>query len=44
MQLFSKTGFLDIVVYIYANNEMIPYILAEVKQPGYGIKNSQGGR
>ena len=40
VQLFSKTGFVDIVVYIYANNEMIPYIFAEVKQPGYGIKNA----
>ena len=32
VQLFSKKGFVDIVIMINRNNAMIPYIIAELKQ------------
>ena len=37
VQLFSKKGYVDIVVSIYHNNRMIPYIMIEVKQPGVSL-------
>lgn len=38
VQQFSKRGYVDIVVSIYDNGEMIPYIFAEVKRFGAGIE------
>ncbi|WP_058485473.1 3'-5' exonuclease [Defluviitalea phaphyphila] len=37
---FSKVGFVDIVVYIYKNNEKIPYIYIETKALKTGIENA----
>lgn len=40
VQQFSKKGYIDIAVQIYANGESIPYIFAEVKQFGSGIQSA----
>ncbi len=37
VQQFSKKGYVDIAVNIYANEEALPYIFVEVKQFGNGI-------
>ncbi len=37
VQLFSKEGFVDIVILINRNNDMVPYIIVELKQLEYGI-------
>lgn len=37
VQQFSKRGYIDIVVSIYVNGQMTPYIFAEVKRFGVGI-------
>lgn len=39
VNIFSKIGFVDVVVNIYRNNVKIPYIFIEVKRRGAGIKN-----
>lgn len=41
VQLFSKSGYVDIVVCIQDKKEKIPFILAEVKQYGSGIKSAK---
>nr|WP_281419864.1 3'-5' exonuclease [Evansella tamaricis] len=40
VQQFSKRGYVDIVVSIYVNGELIPYIFAEIKRFGAGIENA----
>lgn len=40
VQQFSKKGYIDIAVQIYKNGEVFPYIFAEVKQFGSGIKDA----
>ena len=37
VQVFSKMGFVDVVVMVYKNNRIVPYIMAEVKQYQAGI-------
>lgn len=37
VQQFSRKGFVDIAVHIYANGDLLPYIFIEVKQFGSGI-------
>lgn len=37
VQQFSRKGFVDIAVHIYANGDLLPYIFLEVKQFGIGI-------
>lgn len=39
VNIFSKIGFVDIVVNIYRNNVKIPYIFVEVKRRGAGLQN-----
>lgn len=41
IQVFSKTGFADAVVYIYRNNKIVPYILIETKQYQAGIHEAE---
>lgn len=41
IQVFSKAGFADAVVFIYRNNKMVPYILVETKQYQAGIGQAQ---
>lgn len=41
VQAFSKTGFVDVVVFIYRNNKMIPYIFVETKQYQMGIQEAE---
>ncbi|MCM3359238.1 transcriptional repressor LexA [Psychrobacillus sp. MER TA 171] len=40
VQQFSRKGFVDIAVHIYANGDLLPYIFIEVKQFGSGIKDA----
>ncbi|MFO7887699.1 MAG: transcriptional repressor LexA [Eubacteriales bacterium] len=40
VQQFSKKGYVDISVNIYINGEEIPYIFAEVKKFGSGIRDA----
>lgn len=40
VQHFSKKGYVDLVVSIYVNGEVIPYIFAEVKQFGSGVDDA----
>lgn len=40
VQQFSQKGYVDIAVQIYKNGEFFPYIFAEVKQFGSGIKDA----
>lgn len=37
VQLFSKEGFVDIVILINRNNNMVPYIIIELKQLEYSV-------
>ncbi|MDO5415782.1 MAG: transcriptional repressor LexA [Lachnospiraceae bacterium] len=41
VQTFSKAGFVDIVVFVYKNNKMIPYIFIETKQYRAGIESGE---
>lgn len=41
VQVFSKLGFADVVVYIYENNKKVPYILVEVKKYLSGIETAK---
>ena len=41
VQVFSKTGFVDIAVCIYRNNQMLPYIFIETKQYRRGIHEAE---
>lgn len=40
VQVFSRVGFADVVVYIYRDNRKIPYILAETKSYRAGIEEA----
>lgn len=40
VQQFSRKGYIDIAVSIYANGEPLPYLFVEVKQFGSGIKDA----
>lgn len=40
VQHFSRKGFVDIAVHIYADGNLFPYIFIEVKQFGSGIKEA----
>lgn len=40
VQQFSRKGFVDIAVHIYANGDLLPYIFVEVKQFGSGIQDA----
>lgn len=40
VQQFSRKGFVDIAVNIYANGEIRPYLFVEVKQFGNGIQDA----
>ncbi|QBP40160.1 transcriptional repressor LexA [Paenisporosarcina antarctica] len=40
VQQFSKKGYIDIAVQIYAKGEIVPYIFAEVKRFGSGIQDA----
>ena len=40
VQQFSRKGYVDIVVHIYVNGELLPYMFIEVKQFGSGIKDA----
>lgn len=40
VQQFSRKGYVDIAVNIYANGEVLPYLFVEVKQFGTGIQDA----
>jgi len=42
VQAFSQTGYVDVVVCINRNNQMLPYIIVELKQRGYELESAIG--